>query len=520
MIRSVWPLRRIIVVTAAVAVASATTAVASVNAFAANSHPASATTTAALAHAASSGGKPSAAVPSVTGPIADPSDISLPIASYPLSSVGYHESEFFFSGTASAYTNTAPFGTNGQWSVAPASTAAYESRLVVVAPNNPAKFSGTVIVEWVNVSNGDDAVPDWEYMHDEMIRSGDVYVAVDAQAVGINALKAVDPARYGALNSPGDSYSYDIFSQGGMALRADASQILPGLHAKSFIADGESQSASRMVTYIDAVAPLNHVFDGYFVHSRGDSGAALSQAPQPAISVPSPLATRTDQTVPVLTFETETDVLSPVFDYYPATQADSKYFRLWEVAGTTHIDSDVLLLAQEDDNSWAFNQQDFAQMFSPQESEDTVGGNLTCTVPFNTGEETYVARAAIHDLTQWVNTGVPPKSMPHFDISTASGTPAYETDSNGNVVGGVRTPAVDTPVATLSGLSPAGAPGFCILFGQTKPFSVQKLESLYPTHKAFVADWDRSVQRDLKAGYLLPQDAAALEDVVSASGVQ
>jgi hypothetical protein len=459
---------------------------------------------------------PSAAVPTVTGPIADPSQIILPLASYPLGSVGYHESEFFFSGTANAYTNPAPLGSGGDWSLTPASTAAYESRMVVVAPNNPARFSGTVIVEWLNVSASTDAAPDWEYAHDEMLRTGDVYVGVSAQAVGINAIKAADPGRYGALNSPGDSYSYDMFSQGGMALRALTRQILPGLHPRTFIADGESQSASRMTTYVDGVAPLTHVFDGYLIHSRGAAGAAISQAPQPAIASPSVLETRTDQTAPVLTFETETDVVSKIFNYYPATQADSKTFRLWEVAGTTHLDSSLLTLSQTDDGSWAANQQQFAQMFSPPITE-TNAGTFTCTVPFNTGEEKYVMQTAIHDLTLWTQTGIPPRSMPRFDVNPGA-TPSYVLDADGNVIGGIRTPAVDTPVATLSGLAPTGAPGFCILFGQTTPFTAQKLTSLYPSHRDFVGDWDRSVVRDLRAGYLLPQDAASLQDVVSSGG--
>jgi hypothetical protein len=459
---------------------------------------------------------PSAAVPTVSGPVADPSQIILPLASYPLSSVGYHESEFFFSGTANAYTNTAPLGSDGDWTLKSASAAPYESRMVVVAPNNPARFSGTVVVEWLNVSASTDAAPDWEYAHDEMLRSGDVYVGVSAQAVGINAIKAADPTRYGALNSPGDSYSYDVFSQGGMALRALTRQILPGLHPRSFIADGESQSASRMTTYVDGVAPLTHVYDGYLIHSRGAAGAAISQAPQPAIASPPVVETRTDQAAPVLTFETETDVVSKIFNYFPATQADSKTFRLWEVAGTTHLDSSLLTLSQSDDGSWAANQQEFAQMFSPPITE-TNAGTFTCTVPFNTGEEKYVMQTAIHDLARWTQTGIPPRSMPRFSVN-AGATPSYVLDANGNVTGGIRTPAVDTPVATLSGLAPAGAPGFCILFGQTTPFSAQKLTSLYPSHRAFVRDWDRSVSRDLRAGYLLSQDAATLQDVVSTLG--
>ena len=510
MIRTPRPRRRL--VTVALMIAALTLVLASsVSAFVVRSHH----------HRAARGQHssrpaPSAAVPSVSGPIADPSQIILPLASYPLSSVGYHESEFFFSGTANAYTNTAPLGSDGDWALAPASSAPYESRMVVVAPNNPARFSGTVIVEWLNVSAATDAAPDWEYAHDEMLRSGDVYVGVSAQAVGINAIKAADPSRYGALNSPGDSYSYDIFSQGGMALRALARQILPGLHPRTFIADGESQSASRMTTYVDGVAPLTHVFDGYLIHSRGAAGAAISQSPQPAIASPPVVETRTDQAAPVLTFETETDVVSKIFNYFPATQADSRTFRLWEVTGTTHLDSSLLTLSLTDDGSWAANQQQFAQMFSPPITE-TNAGTFTCTVPFNTGEEKYVMQTAVHDLTRWTQTGIPPRSMPRFNVTPGS-TPSYVLDANGNVTGGIRTPAVDTPVATLSGLAPAGAPGFCILFGQTTPFSAQKLASLYPSHRDFVRDWDRSVSRDLRAGYLLPRDAAALQDVVSPLG--
>ena len=144
-------------------------------------------------------------------------------------------------------------------------------------------------------------------------------------------------------------------------------------------------------------------------------------------------------------------------------------------------------------------------------------GTFTCTVPFNTGEEKYVMQTAVHDLTLWTQTGTPPRSMPRFNVNPGT-TPSYVLDANGNVTGGLRTPAVDTPVATFSGLAPAGAPGFCILFGQTTPFTAQKLTSLYPSHRDFARDWDRSVRRDLQAGYLLPRDAAALQDVVNALG--
>jgi hypothetical protein len=454
---------------------------------------------------------PSAAAPLITGPV--PGTPSLSTGTFPLSSVGYAESEYFFSGNATAYKNTAPLTSNGQWMVAPASSAAYKSRLVVLAPTNPKKFSGTVIVEWLNVSAGSDSAADWALGHDEMIRSGDVYIGVSAQAVGVSALKAADPGRYGSLVHPGDSYSYDIFSQAGMAVRKSAAKILPGLTPHTVVADGESQSAFRLTTYVNAVAPLTNVFDSYLIHSRSGGGSALSEAPLPDIEVPAVVFTRTDQSVPVLTFQTETDPI--VLGYLPATQADSAHFRLWEVAGTAHADAYVLSVSASDNNNWAANTQLFAEMLSPPSTISVGGFSASCTAPINTGEQHYAYQTALHDLISWTRTGVAPRDMPRFDINPATST--YVLDANGNVRGGVRTPAVDAPVATLSGLPPAsaGPTSFCILFGQTTPFTSAQLAAKYPTHQAFVRQWDQAVSRDLRAGYLLPQDAAALADVVS-----
>src|SRR5437773_2472833 len=85
--------------------------------------------------------------------------------------------------------------------------------------------------------------------------------APPALAVGVNALKCPgasppscpapgDPARYSGLTHPGDSYSYDMFSQAGQAVRGNAATVLGGLRPARVIAAGESQSAGRMVTYI------------------------------------------------------------------------------------------------------------------------------------------------------------------------------------------------------------------------------------------------------------------------------
>ena len=66
---------------------------------------------------------------------------------FDLASVGYEQSEAIVSGTAAAYTATAPLGEDGRWSVAPSGDAAdYTTRAVTYRPNDPARFNGTVVI--------------------------------------------------------------------------------------------------------------------------------------------------------------------------------------------------------------------------------------------------------------------------------------------------------------------------------------------------------------------------------------
>src|SRR5437016_2679157 len=222
--------------------------------------------------------------PTIEGPITSPGSPFLPSStSFNLAQVGYAQAEYFISGTAGAYTSALPLAGDGMWTVTPGETAAYKTRLLLYRPTKPNKFNGTVVVEWLNVSGGLDAPPDWIGAHTELIRDGFAWVGVSAQIVGVEGgtalvgvvnlpLKKVNPARYGSLHHPGDSFSYDIFSQAGAGVR-DPSGPLHDLKVKKMLATGESQSAFRMVTYIDAIHPLAHVYDGYLVHSRGSGGA-------------------------------------------------------------------------------------------------------------------------------------------------------------------------------------------------------------------------------------------------------
>jgi hypothetical protein len=196
-----------------------------------------------------------------------------------LASFGYTENEFLISGNAQAFVNSGTLGTNGVWNVSPGATAPYTTRILVRAPSNPERFNGTVVVEWLNVSGGIDADPEWDYAHVELLREGYAWVGVTAQFVGAAFLQTFDTVRYASISHPGDSWSYDIYSQAGRAILHGNPQPLGALtrRVRAVLAAGESQSASRMFTYYNAIQPEARVYQGFLIHSTG-SGAPLSQS--------------------------------------------------------------------------------------------------------------------------------------------------------------------------------------------------------------------------------------------------
>jgi hypothetical protein len=328
-----------------------------------------------------------------------------------------------------------------------------------------------------------DAAPDWGLGNAELLRGGYAWVGVSAQLTGVRTLKS-EP-RYETLDHPGDGYSYDIYSQVGEALRRPTGTNLLGsrrFKVRTMIGDGESQSAFRMVTYINAIQPQTRMFDGFFVHSRFANGAPVSDGGSAAI--PNPTFIRTDAKEPVLVLESETDVPR----HLTARQADGPRYRLWEVAGTAHFDEDGL----------------HALSGIPKESMVQTPP-LGCATRINSAPLRYVVDTAIHDLARWAGGGPAPPRAPRIAIAPGP-EPTIERDELGNARGGIRLPHVEVPVATLSGES-AGGPGFCSLFGSTTAFDAARLASLYRTHEDYVKAFSKATDQAQRDGFLLPADA-------------
>jgi hypothetical protein len=439
------------------------------------------------------------AMATFTGPITVGHVIE-PLSANPLNLAanGYVQQEFFAAGVATAFTAKAE-PSNGRWTIAPGTKATYRTRVLVRRPKNPARFNGNVVVEWMNVSAGESA-PDWDYLNPELMRAGYAYVAVSVQHLGVDGgtpilgapggsanatssggLVGAEPARYGTLHQPGDQYALDMFAQIGQALHNPRDNVLGTLHPKQVLALGESQSAFYLTTFADALQPLTHTFDGIFIHSRGGTGASLSGASITSKQQgPSNLAIRTDLSVPVFMFETQTDLIE--LGYAAARQSNTSRIRTWQVAGTSHAD------AYEVGND---------------------AGILGCTTPVNDGPQHTVVQAAFAAFTAWVDDGTPPPSPAPFKLSSTT-PPTLALDSHGNVIGGVRTPAVDVPVSTLSGAAPAGASALCSLFGSAVPFSPSTLSSLYQTKSNYLAAYTASLDKDIKGGYILSADRSTL----------
>jgi hypothetical protein len=465
----------------------------------------------------------------VTSPPQEGKGINLPQPAGPVPE-GYVQQEYFVGGSATSFT-AVDTPDDGEWTVSPSDEAPYRTRVIVRRPADRDDFSGTVLVEWFNVS-AIEAAPDWGYLSGAIARDGHAYVGVSAQALGIEGgqtlldvevdeeqaaalgeqpvepggLIGVDPERYGSLDHPGDAYSFDIFSQVGRLLVSSPDQLIGDLSVEQVIAMGESQSAMFLSTLVNAVHPLDPVFDGFLVHSRGSilpgiDGSLVRnrQGETPAAAAERGVRIRTDLDEPVMMVQAETDLT--LLGYVHARQPDTDRVRTWELAGTAHADSETLR----------------AVIGGPR--TPTVGSLVGCG-SINSGPHKEGVRAALHHLIGWAAGGEPPPVGPLLEVDLdADGGPAIRRDEMGNALGGVRNPLVDVPVATLTGDPPqptsidelaSSGSGICALFGQTIPFDRATLVELHGSAASYFERFGAASEESVAAGFMLQADADAL----------
>jgi hypothetical protein len=440
-------------------------------------------------------------VPTITGPVTGGQHGWAFGAYYGnIGDIGYSENEYFIAGMAERYQPVGTRTNDGKWTVKVVGSAPYKTRIIVQRPIEPAKFNGIVIVDWTNAAAGYDNFGATPIMHE----MGFAYVAVTTLKPSVHGfatnpagLLQWDPERYGSLSIPGESLSYDIFTQAARAVGAKrllhGVDPLGGLKVRRIIGIGASQSGSRLMAYLNAIQPREGIFDGLMPTVCGGTNAYFGDdgPDTPPTGTPAdqaryiPARVREDLNAKVMAINSETEAMS----HHGVVQPDSDKFVYWEIAGGSHGggggDPSRALRIQRDKP---------LQRTSP-------GRGPAAAMPnrMNWGP---VAEAGFVHFVNWVDGGkAPPSQEPMIVVS---GTPPkFQRDQFGNAVGGVRLPDLEVPVARYAAYAESGA-----ISGQTYPFAPDLLRQLYPTHDAYVAKVRAAAEAAAHAEVILPKRVA------------
>lgn len=418
----------------------------------------------------------------------------------------YREAEYFLEGTATRYRPAAgaELGRDGVWEVEPAGTAPYKTRLLVYRPSDPAAFNGTVIVTWNNVTAGYDL---FNADSPEIFEGGFVLVCVTVQKVGIEGLPptpqglaAWDRERYGSLSISSDDFSFDIFTQAARAVGRERSRTLVdplgGLDVRHVVAQGASQSAGRLATYVNAIQPLSRAFDGFILTIYFGAGSALevgdtvvninqrTNAPRPSEALRGTNLLRQDLGVPIMVVNSELEAIA----CYGVRQPDTELFRYWEAAGTCHVSE------QGQRARVPRYQRDF-------------GSPMPVAPGINRVPMTPLFEAAFHHMHHWLNGGPPPPVQPRIEFE--GDPPQVVRDEHGIARGGIRLPQVEAPVAQNSAI-PLADDIYSFLGGSCHPFPPETLRQLYGGKAAYLARFEAAARAAESQGVLLRRDADAL----------
>ncbi len=427
-----------------------------------------------------------------------------------LAAWGYRQDEYFLEGEAVRY-GPLP-GTelvrDGRWQVEPVESSPYKTRMVVVRPVDPSAFNGTVIVLWNNVSAGYENFGGGD--SPEVYEDGYAYVAVSVQRVGVHGqgdnpqgLRQWDPERYGSLSIPSDDYSFDIYTQAANLVAPDRPRValdpMGGLEVRRLIAQGASQSAARLASYLNGVQPITRRFDAFFLVMYFGGGTPLevgdevmtvreaaADASRPRIPEGLHLL-RDDLGIPIMVVNTECEATS----CYGVRQPDSDRFRYWEVAGASHVSLPAMA------SSAPRMERDFG--FSIPLDQTLQAINQVSVAP--------VVDAALHHLHAWLTDGTPPAIQPRIVFD--GDPPVIVRDDNGIARGGIRLPQVEVPLGHNSAIQQT-PDIFARLVGYHESFPDEKVRELYGSRDSYLVIYGAATLAAEGASVILPRDVDPL----------
>lgn len=430
-----------------------------------------------------------------------------------IAALAYREDEFFLEGAATRYRAVpgTELGRDGLWQAEPVGSAPFRTRFIVYRPIDAARFNGTAIVTWNNVTAGYDLFGTDSL---ELFEGGFALVCVTTQKVGIEGLPPVnqglaswDPERYGTLSIPSDDYSFDVFTQAARAVGADRSRQpvdpMGGLDVRHVVGQGASQSAGRLATYVNAIQPLSHAFDGFMLTIYFGRGTALEvgdtvvniNQPAEGTSARSRLRgdnlLRDDLGVPIFVVNSELEAIAN----YEVRQRDTDTFRYWESAATCHISAQSRVAR------------------APMVERDGVvavpGAEGINAVPMNP-----LYDAAYYHMHRWLRGAGAPPIQPRVEF--AGDPPEVVRDEHGIATGGIRLPQAEVPLAQNSAI-PLTDDIFAVLGGSSHPFSKERVVALYGDRETFLAKFEQAARAAEAAGVIRPRELPKLVAEASAT---
>jgi hypothetical protein len=423
---------------------------------------------------------------------------------------GYIEEEFVVSGSADDYV----FLDDRQTVVVTDTAVDWRTRVVIRRPAVSDEANGTVMVEWLNPTAAWDGTPMWDLTHDEITRSGMVWVGVTIKPVALEFLMggANNPAGMRPVTNIADRYagldlhmgSRDDFSGEGLVwdmmnlitaeLRANdrADHPLIGYPISHVMQAGYSQSAGYLVTHANQFH--HETADSYFLAAGG--GAHRITFADEGYDWPDPRAVVEEiPGVPIVRWQSETEVVAFGRTVNLRPSATQEWVRWWEIAGGAHAPVEPGEAKGVRDVAGFDGFGDCADAY-PQRPQDE-------------GVQTrFVGHATLRYLQGWQRSEVPPNRFLEVARVPQDGFVTLVRDEVGNARGGVRLPAVDVPTATYRGTNTGG--GFCYLMGSRTPLDLRTMHTLYPTHESYVGKVEAAIGDAITSGFLVPEDAAIL----------
>jgi len=417
-----------------------------------------------------------ACVPTVEGPVAvdasSPAFVAVLQADLPS---GFVDEEFFISCSSAQIT--------------------YKTAVFVRRPAAVNRASGLVAVEPLHSSGI------WgmqTLLQPYFVAHDDIHVGIAASHDVVEGLvKKADPTRYASLDVPATpDATNEILAGVGALLHQRRDPLLPGAHVRGAVLGGWSQTSGVTRAFISspqarATIDGHRVFDGFFPGQAAVGSSGGSQV--------GPI---TDVGVPVVELQGERELLvtTSIYGSLGYRRPDSKTYRLYEVAGMSHINDE------------------------PDNPVSAFAGSVSCDWPAgatpSTFRQTDIWNMAFDNLARWISKGVAPPRAPRIELEADGKT--VKRDAHGNALGGVRSVFVDVPTASITptSLAPGGiVKNPCAYVGYQLDLSPEQLQQLYRTHAGYVDQMTKDTKRLVRARFLLADDARKLVTAAEQSDI-